>query len=267
MSSKTYTFRVKRYRPDHGNRLQLAPHYVDYEVKGDHNMTLLDGLTKIQDEQDATLSFRWSCRMGICGSDGMLVNGRPVLACSVYCKDVERDGVIAVDPMRNMPIIKDLITDIDGPMDKMRAVMPYTDKMEAADLADGPTKQMPHQRERIKKTSQCIKCMLCYSACPVYGQDKNFVGPAAAALAYRYTADTRDDKGTERIDQVIGKENSVWGCSFVGECSVACPKRVDPAQAVQRLKVMGAMRIATKPLTDLIKKKSKVTKKSTQKNR
>jgi fumarate reductase iron-sulfur subunit len=254
-----YTFRIKRYNPEEKG-LKQAPHYVDYEVEGDADMTLLDGLNKVQSD-DPTLAFRWSCRMGICGSDGMLVNGQPVLACSVFCKDVAKKKQgrleIEVDPMRNMPILKDLITDIDDPMDKMRAVAPYLDRMDKDGPEDGPGKQSKKQLERIKKTSQCVKCMLCYSACPVYGQDKDFVGPAASALAYRYTADSRDDQGGGRVDKVIGKEDSVWGCSFVGECSVACPKRVDPAQAVQRLKVMGALRLVTKPISDMIKKRKK----------
>lgn len=253
--SKMITVRVKRYTPEEG-KLNQAPHFEEFKLEMEENMTILDALYQIKAKQDGTVSYRWSCRMGICGSCGMVINGNPVLACSTYCKDVLKKGVITIEPMRNMPILKDLIVDIDDPMEKMRSVMPYMDR---ADLKpeDGPSKQSPKQRERIDQTSQCIKCMLCYSACPVYGQDKEFVGPAAGALAYRYVADSRDEATGERLDRLVGEKNSVWGCSFVGECSVACPKRVDPAKALQRLKVMGAMRMVTKPLTDLLKKRKK----------
>jgi fumarate reductase iron-sulfur subunit len=234
-----FNFHIKRFIPVKKG-LQQAPHYVEYKVKGNANMTVLDALTKIQDEQDGTLSFRWSCRMGICGSDGMLVNGKPVLACSTYCVDVAKNGEIRVDPMRNMPIIKDLVVDIDEVMNKLRSVMPYTDRMANVPLGLGPTKQSKGQLKKLAKTSQCIKCMLCYSACPTYGQDKDFVGPAAGALAYRYNEDTRDDKKSERLDKLSREKDGTGGCSYIGECSTACPKRVDPAQALQRLKVSGA---------------------------
>ena len=243
---------IHRYTPDQGT-LKQAPHLEIFLIEADDNTTVLDALQQVKDQQDGSVSYRWSCRMGICGSCGMIINGKPVLACSTYCKDVVKKGFIRIEPMRNMPILKDLIVDIDDPMEKMRSVMPYMDRV---DVEEGvPSKQSKKQRERIDQTSQCIKCMLCYSACPVYGQEKDFVGPGAGALAYRYVADSRDNATGERLDQLVGEKNSVWGCSFVGECSVACPKRVDPAKALQRLKVMGSMRMVTKPLTDLLKKK------------
>lgn len=242
---------VKRYLLKQGALPQI-PQFQSFRLEVDEDVTVLQALHAVKAQHDGSVSYRWSCQMGICGSCGMTINGRPALACSVYCKDVvQKDGTIRIEPMRNMPILKDLIVDIDDPMSKMRSVMPYIDRIPTVDL---PGKQSKKQREKIDKTSQCIKCMLCYSACPVYGQDKNFVGPAASALAYRYTVDSRDHSRNERLDQVIGEKDSVWGCSFVGECSVACPKRVDPAQAVQRLKVMGAIRMFTKPLMDLVKK-------------
>jgi len=252
-----YLFKIRRYDSGKEGLKKQAPYYDEFKIDLEKNTTVLDALVRIKGELDGTVSFRWTCRMGICGSDGMIVNGQPVLACSVYCHDVVKKGVIQIDPMGNMPILKDLIVDIDDPMEKMRSVMPYTDKLAEVNVEEGFSIQSKAQRERIKKTSQCVKCMLCYSACPVYGQDKNFVGPAAGALAYRYIADSRDDKKNARLDQLVSKKDSVWGCSFVGECSVACPKRVDPAQALQRLKVMGSLRMATKPLSDLfVKKKS-----------
>lgn len=181
----------------------------------------------------------------------MVVNGRAVLACSTYCKDIMTSKAeIHIQPMRHMPILKDLIVDIDDPMDKMRSVMPYLDRQDTqAFKSERPGKQSKKERQHIDQTSQCIKCMLCYSACPVYGQEKSFIGPGAGALAYRYLADSRDTQASERLDRLVGKENGVWGCSFIGECSSVCPKRVDPAKALQRLKVMGALHMIKKTFT------------------
>lgn len=229
---------VKRYSPE-----KSEPFYQMYELRFFDEMTVLDALNILKDEQDGSLTFRWSCRMGICGSCSAIVNGKPVLMCQTYLRDLK--SPVRVDPLRNFPIIKDLIVDIDDVFEKMRGTMPYMTRMKEKAIEDGEYEQTPEQLEKLKQTSQCIKCMLCYSACPVYGIDKSFIGPAAGALAYRYNADSRDESKSERMDQVIGK-NGVWKCSFVGECSVVCPKRVDPALALQRLKLMGSLRLAKK---------------------
>lgn len=233
---------IKRYTPKNPE-----PFYQTYELRFHNEMTVLDALNTLKDTQDGTLSFRFSCRMGICGSCSAVVNGKPVLMCQTYVRNLSTE--IRVDPLRNFPVIKDLVVDIDDVFEKMRSVMPYTKQIEQRAIEDGEYIQTPAQRKKIDQTSQCIKCMLCYSACPVYGHDKNFVGPAAGALAFRYQADNRDQGKKERTDAVIGKKNGVWGCSFVGECSAVCPKRVDPALALQRLKVMGALRLSTKLIT------------------
>lgn len=251
---------VKRYLSS-----MQEPFYQVYELKFHDELTVLDALNMIKDEQDGGLTYRWSCRMGICGSCGAMVNGKPVLMCQTYLKDV--GSPIRVEPLRNFPVIKDLVVDIDDPFEKMSSVNPYIEQIKrmARPQAERETEQesgsasssevkrknqgehiqTPEQLEKLKQTSQCIKCMLCYSACPVYGFDKKFIGPAAGALAYRYNADSRDQSQKERTDAVIGKDG-VWGCSFVGECSAVCPKRVDPALALQRLKLMGALRLGKK---------------------
>lgn len=231
---------VQRYTPG-----AETPFYKSYELRFHEELTVLDALNIIKDEQDGTLSYRWSCRMGICGSCSAVVNGKPVLMCQTYVRDLK--GPIKVEPLRNFPVIKDLVVDIDDAFEKMRSVMPYMTIMNRK-LEEGEVPQTPKQREKIDQTSQCIKCMLCYSACPVYGKDKNFVGPAAGALAYRYNEDSRDTSKSERMDKVTSKKG-VWKCSFVGECSVVCPKRVDPGVALQRLKLMGALHIGKKLVT------------------
>lgn len=232
---------VKRYIP-----AAAEPFYQTYELRFADDMTVLDALTRIKDVQDGSLTFRWSCRMGICGSCAAVVNGKPVLMCQTYMKDVKQP--VRVEPLRNFPVVRDLVVDIDDAFEKMRSTMPYIDRMEKRALEDGEYLQTPQERAQINKTSQCIKCMICYSACPVYGLDKNFIGPAAGALAYRYTADSRDQSKDKRLEAVSG-EKGVWKCSFVGECSAVCPKRVDPAISLQRLKLMGSLRLGKKAVT------------------
>lgn len=242
--------RVTRYTP--GEAMQF---HKTYELKFYGEMTVLDALNEIKDTQDGTLTYRYSCRMGICGSCGMMVNGKPVLTCQTNIKDVTHP--VRVEPLRNFPVIKDLVVDLGDAFEKMRSVMPYMAPVKKRLIEEGEYPQTPAQREKLDQTSQCIKCMLCYSACPVYGMNKNFVGPAAGALAYRYNVDSRDSNDSaqknKRMD-VLSSEKGIWGCSFIGECSTVCPKRVDPAGALQRLKVMGALHLGKKAAQKLIGK-------------
>ncbi|PIQ77100.1 succinate dehydrogenase/fumarate reductase iron-sulfur subunit [Candidatus Peregrinibacteria bacterium CG11_big_fil_rev_8_21_14_0_20_46_8] len=214
------------------------PELQEFELEATAEMTVLDALNAIKDTQDGSLTFRWSCRMALCGSCSAVVNGKPVLMCETSLKKLP--DTVRVEPLRNFPIIKDLVVDIDDAFEKMRSVNPYLDRMEAR--VENKHLQSPAQRKRIAQSSQCIKCMICYSACPVYKVGENFMGPAAGALAYRYIAESRNKKKRRQLNAATGKKG-VWGCSFVGECSTACPKRVDPAMALQRLKVMGALNL------------------------
>lgn len=226
--------KIQRYRQE-----KSEPFFQTFAVPFHSELTVLDSLNTIKATQDGSLSFRWSCRMGICGSCGAMVNGKPVLLCQTYVKHLREP--IEIEPLKNFPIIKDLVVEIDDIFEKMRSTMPYVQAMEQRALEEGEYEQTPGELEKLEQTSQCIKCMLCYSACPVYSLNKKFLGPAAGALAYRYQADSRDQGKKERTEKVSDK-NGVWNCSFVGECSTACPKRVDPALALQRLKLMGALR-------------------------
>lgn len=257
METSTTRILVKRYTPP-----QPSPYYQTYELRFHDDMTVLDALSNIKDTLDGSLSFRWSCRMGICGSCAMIINGKPVLTCQTYMRNVVKENTpLTVEPLRNFPIIKDLIVDISDVFEKMRSTMPYVERMEKRAVAEGSFSQSPKERKKIEQASQCIKCMICYSACPVYGLDKNFMGPAAGTLALRYTVDSHEGKEhkEKRMDVVTG-EKGVWKCSFVGECSSACPKRVDPAQALQRLKLMGALHVGKSELMGI---KSRVKSKKT----
>jgi len=236
MGEREVVFRVHRYRPESDR----GPTYQDYRVPIRDDTVVLDALNHIKDTLDPTLTFRWSCRMGICGSCGMNVNGTPVLTCGVFVKDL-RGGVVTVDPMANFPVLKDLVVEFDDFMRKLQGVKPFLIRKEDAPLSAGEYRQTPEQVEAYRQQSMCINCMLCYSACPVYSRTDHFLGPAASAIAYRYIKDSRDEGADERLGRISTK-TGIWECTFVGECSVVCPKDVDPAAAIQSLKVLASMR-------------------------
>jgi fumarate reductase iron-sulfur subunit len=229
------TLQVARYRPDQ----ETEPVLQSYEVPLRKEWAVLDGLNYIKDQLDGTLSYRWSCRMGICGSCGMTINGEPQLSCATFLTDYA-PGPVRVEPLRNFPVIRDLVVELTDFMHKLEKVQPWLIRDEEQPVEDGEYLQTPAQLEEYKQFSMCINCMLCYSACPVYGLDSKFIGPAAIALAQRYNLDSRDDGAHERLT-VLSQPEGVWGCTFVGECSRACPKGVDPAGAIQRYKLTAAM--------------------------
>jgi succinate dehydrogenase iron-sulfur subunit len=229
------TLHVARYRPEQ----DAETTFDEYEVPCPKDWVVLDGLNHIKDRIDGTLSYRWSCRMGICGSCGMTVNGEPKLTCATFLADYV-PGPIRVEPLRNFPVIRDLIVDIGDFMRKLVRVTPWLVREEEKRLSDGEYRQTPQELDEYKSFSMCINCMLCYAACPIYGLDPKFIGPAAIAIAQRYNLDNRDQGASERM-AVLSEHEGIWGCTFVGECTKVCPKNVDPAGAIQRYKLTAAV--------------------------
>ncbi len=229
------TLQVARYRPEQDSGLTFDEH----EVPCPKDWVVLDGLNHIKDHLDGTLSYRWSCRMGICGSCGMTVNGEPKLTCATFLADYA-PGPIRVEPLRNFPVIRDLIVDIGDFMRKLVRVTPWLVRDVDTPVAEGEYRQTPEQLDEYKPFSMCINCMLCYAACPIYGLDPKFIGPAAIALAQRYNLDSRDEGAAQRM-AVLSEHEGIWGCTFVGECTKVCPKHVDPAGAIQRYKLTAAV--------------------------
>jgi fumarate reductase iron-sulfur subunit len=225
---------VVRYRPE----TEAEPTFQEYEVPCPRDWVVLDGLNYVKDQLDGTLSYRWSCRMGICGSCGMTVNGEPKLTCATFLADYA-PGPVRVEPLKNFPIIRDLAVEIGDFMRKLTAVKPWIIREQEKPLSEGEYRQTPEQMDEYKQYSMCINCMLCYAACPVYGLDSTFIGPAAIALAQRYNLDSRDEGAKERLE-VLSQHDGIWGCTFVGECTKVCPKHVDPAGAIQRYKLKAA---------------------------
>jgi len=232
---------IFRYRPEE----QSEPVFQTYEVPFRKDWVVLDALNFIKDDLDGTLSFRWSCRMGVCGSCGMMVNGIPVLTCATFMEKVLRRShgavthPIRVEPLANFPVIRDLIIDMNGFMQKLKRVKPWIIRAEEKPLSQGEYRQTPAQLAEYKQYSMCINCMLCYSACPIVGLEPGFFGPAAIALAQRYNFDNRD-QGKKQRNEILSEDDGIWECTLVGECSVVCPKDVDPAGAIQRYKVASA---------------------------
>lgn len=228
---KTITLEVQRYRPEQ----EGEPTFQSYEVPYRSEWMVLDALNYVKDHIDGSLTYRWSCRMGVCGSCGMLVNGNPVLTCASYLDD-HLPGKIRIEPLRGFPVVRDLVGDIDDFAEKLRDVKPWIIREHEKPVSEGEYKQTPAELAAYKQYSMCINCLLCYSACPIYELDPAFIGPAAIALAQRYNMDSRDEAAEERGD-ILSQHEGIWACTFVGECSEVCPKKVDPAGAIQRYKV------------------------------
>jgi len=231
----TVLLEVSRYRPEQDDK----PVFQTYEVPFREDWVVLDALNHIKDRLDGSLSFRWSCRMGVCGSCGMMVNGRPKLTCAAFLSEY-LPGPIRVEPLNYFPIMRDLIVDITDFLEKLKKVRPWIVRGQDLPLEKGEYRQTPEQLDVYKHFTQCINCMLCYAACPVVGLEPEFVGPAAIALAQRYNLDSRDEGAKERL-KILSDHAGIWGCTFVGECTQVCPKHVDPAGAIQQYKLTGAL--------------------------
>ncbi len=234
-SPATVEIQVLRYRPEEED----TPVWQSYAVPFSSDMSVLQALQYIKDELDGSLSFRWSCRMAICGSCGMMVNGKPHLSCQTFVRDL-LPGPVRIEALAHFPIERDLIVDVGRFVRKLESVKPYLIPREPRAIADGEYLQTPEQMAQYEQFSSCINCMLCYSACPQYGLDEEFLGPGVLALLHRYNADSRDGGREQRMPMLSASEG-VWTCTAVGYCSVVCPKEVDPAHAINQNKVTSAL--------------------------
>jgi fumarate reductase iron-sulfur subunit len=223
------TIGISRYNPEQDSQ----PQQHTYQVVSEHSTSVLDALLQVQ-QQDPSLGLRWSCRMAICGSCGVMVNGIPKLGCKTFVRDYPEQLVIS--PLAHFAVEKDLIVDMNPFLQHLSAVKPY---LINAEKSLQPHKQTPAQLAKYQQFANCINCGLCYSACPQFGLNQEFIGPAAITLAQRYNLDSRDQGKAVRMPQLNSK-NGVWACTFVGFCSEVCPKKVDPAAAVNQGKVASA---------------------------
>ncbi|MBN1297438.1 succinate dehydrogenase iron-sulfur subunit [bacterium] len=231
-SFRNIPFTVFRYNP----QTDATPHVETYTVKVQSGMTVLDGLHQIKSDHDASLSWRYSCRMGVCGSCGMLINGRAMLACNTQILDVSTIA-IAVAPLPNFPVIRDLVPDLESMFVRHKEIKPWIIRKDESesDRLDREYSQSPEQLEAYLQFSYCIKCGCCMAACPTMATDAEYLGPQPLAQAYRYEADSRD-QGFEERKPILDKDSGLFSCHYGSECSVVCPKGVDPAKAIQLMK-------------------------------
>jgi succinate dehydrogenase iron-sulfur subunit len=234
MSERRIELEVLRYNPENDNDTR----FQRYEVPCRDEWVVLDALNYVKERLDPTLSYRWSCHMAVCGSCGMMVNGEPKLACKAFVRDYPEQ--IRIEPLAHFPIERDLVTGIEDFVSKLASVKPYLIPNGEEALPSGEYRQTPAQLKKYKQYTQCINCLLCYAACPEYGLIPKFIGPAAITLAHRYNQDSRDGGRNER-QEVIATQEGVWECNFVGACSDVCPKHVDPASALQQVKVASTV--------------------------
>lgn len=214
-----------------------VPHFDEFQVPVKRWTTVLDALLEAKSYQDSSIGIRYSCRMASCGSCGMKINGIPRLACYTKISDLDTN-TITCEPLPNFPYIRDLVTDFSQFFDHHRSVMPFV-KNKKADIPNvnelTEYEQTPQDLDKFLQFSYCIKCGLCYSACPTVATDLKFPGPQALSQAYRYLADSRDSDKSKRL-KVIDTSHGIWRCHFAGSCSHVCPKGVDPALGIQLLR-------------------------------
>ena len=234
MSKRQLELEVMRYDPEQDE----VPRFQTYSVPCENDWAILDALNYVKENIDTTLSYRWSCHMMVCGSCGMMVNGEPSLTCKTFIRDLP--DKVRIEPLAHFPIERDLVVVLDDPVEKLYRSKLYIIRKDDPPPPDTEYTQSRAALNKFKQYTMCINCMCCYAACPQYGLDPEFIGPAVLALAHRYNLDSRDQGKSDRLD-ILADHEGVWNCSFVGACSEVCPKSVDPAAAIQQMKVEGAL--------------------------
>ncbi|HEY3415040.1 MAG TPA: succinate dehydrogenase iron-sulfur subunit [Armatimonadota bacterium] len=221
------TLKIKRFNPE---KDKIAA-FKEYSLEVDPTDRVLDALNAVKWYQDGTLAFRRSCAHGICGSDGMLINGQNRLACKVLIKDM--GSKITIEPMRGLRVVKDLVVDMEPFFDKYKSIKPYL-------IADDPApvverKQSIEDRAVFDDTTKCILCACCTTGCPVFWADGRYLGPAAIVQAHRFIFDSRDDAGAERLE-ILNDRSGVWQCRTIFNCTEACPRGIDVTKAIEDVK-------------------------------
>jgi succinate dehydrogenase / fumarate reductase, iron-sulfur subunit len=223
----TVHLRVKRYNPE----TDTKPHWQEFEVEAEPTDRILDALHTAKWTIDGTLTFRRSCAHGVCGSDAMVINGANGLACVQLIQDVGTS--ISLEPIRGLPVIKDLVVDMEPFFAQYRSVLPYLVNNE--DPGYKERYQSPEDRERFDDTTKCILCACCTTSCPVYWGNSSYVGPAAIVNAHRFIFDSRDEAADQRLD-ILNQRSGVWRCRTAFNCSECCPRGIKVTQAIEEVK-------------------------------
>ena len=221
------TVRVKRFDPEVDKR----PRWQEFRLDARPTDRVLDVLHEIKWEQEGSLAFRRSCAHGICGSDAMLINGTNRLACKVLVQDL--GNTITVEPIRGLPVLKDLIVDMEPFFDSYKSVLPFFINDDPAPATE--RLQSPEDREIFDATTKCILCAACTTSCPVFWTNGRYVGPAAIVNAHRFIFDSRDQGATVRL-QALNAINGLWRCRTAYNCTEACPRDIPVTQAIEEVK-------------------------------
>ena len=226
--SRPVQVKIRRYNPEVSEEVT----WVTYTVDAFPTDRVLNLLMKIKAEQDGTLTFRRSCAHGVCGSDAMRINGVNRLACKVLMKDMP--DKLTIEPIKGLPVEKDLVVDMEPFFDAYRAVKPFL----MTGGGNEPTKewlQSQADRERYDDTTKCILCAACTTSCPVFWTDGSYFGPAAIVNAHRFIFDSRDTGAEERLE-ILNDREGVWRCRTTFNCTEACPRGIQITKAIQEVK-------------------------------
>jgi succinate dehydrogenase / fumarate reductase, iron-sulfur subunit len=226
-------FRIRRFNPETSGHKQ--PYWQEFRLADvDPTDRVLELLHRIKWEQDGTLTLRRSCAHGVCGSDAMRINGVNRLACKVLVKDVGEK--IQIEPMLGLPVLKDLVVDMEPFFEQYRHVMPFFINNTPVP-ADGRERlQTQEDREKFDDTTKCILCACCTTSCPSYWANGQYVGPAAIVQAHRFIFDSRDEGAMERLD-IMAEPNGVWRCRTIFNCTPACPRDIEVTRAIGEVKL------------------------------
>ena len=219
--------RIRRYRPE----VDKEPWWQEATVNMEPSDRLLDALHQVKWYLDGSLALRRSCAHGVCGSDAMVIDGKNALACKVLVRDVAPK--VTVEPIRGLPVLKDLVVDMEPFFEGYRRLLPFLINDEQP--PDRERRQSPEERERYDDTTKCILCAACTTSCPIFWGDEEYIGPAAIVNAHRFIFDSRDHGGRERLDLLAGK-TGVFRCRTVFNCTEACPRGIKVTKAIQEVK-------------------------------
>ena len=235
MANEEITVKIQRFDPS----ADKEPYWQSFKVKTRQGMTVLDALFEILNHQDGTLSFRYCCRAGVCGSCAMVIGGEIKLACETQISQYLGRKELLLSPLPHQKVVKDLAVDYDHFFERLKRVKPYLVGQEP--YPEKEYIQMPKERAPINEPIDCILCGSCTSSCTVAWTNKDYLGPAALMKAYRFYADTRDIAKDERLD-LIENENGVYRCHTIFNCVEVCPKKLNPTEAIQKLKIAATKR-------------------------
>jgi succinate dehydrogenase / fumarate reductase, iron-sulfur subunit len=228
-TTMTVTVKILRYNPEVSEEAK----WESYQVSAEPTDRVLDALHKVKWDLDGSLTFRRSCAHGVCGSDAMRINGKNRLACKTLLKDVNPSEPITVEPIKGLPVLKDLVVDMEPFFAAYRSVMPFL-----VTSGNEPTRerlQSQKDRDRFDDTTKCILCAACTTSCPVYWSDGQYFGPQAIVGAHRFIFDSRDE-GTDQRLEILNDQEGVWRCRTTFNCTEACPRGIEVTKAIQEVK-------------------------------